>query len=471
MKIKWIRWIENSVIFDDGYYSGTTIPSRSYNVVHYLVWGWQNYLNPHPLFDAAYYVYNNPDVRDSGIQPLAHYIRHGSFEGRNPHPYFDTKYYLDTNPDVRADGINPLEHFIKHGFRESRDPSAAISIASYRRSFPDFLPITRDIERLIEWHTSVLRTREAGLGVYNAPPLVTDTSINLDDLPDELPEVAVQCVYGPKHVRHIREVLIPSLLDATKFKVKLYLLNYLPSGEPISLAGEDGRLDIINVRPDAHVGFAEGHNVIFSRANHPEFFFLLNPDCIPQKGSIDVLISRFLSTGGKAGIVEGRQWPFEHPKEYNPRNLETPWASGAFALINAEMYREAGGMDPRYFLYLEDVDLSWQSWSLNYPVLYEPNAAVIHFTGGHFYRDDLTEPEKFYSLRNFIIISRKFFGEAGERRALAYLANFPDAALAALAIEDYRNKCDNEFVVWPHEDRPHPMIKILGLNQFHEFRQ
>ena len=62
---------------------------------------------------------------------------------------------------------------------------------------------------------------------------------------------------------------------------------------------------------------------------------LINPDCVPLPGSIDRLIERKTD---KVAIVEGRQWPFEHPKKYDQKTLETPWASGAFELIDSDFY-------------------------------------------------------------------------------------------------------------------------------------
>ena len=75
-------------------------------------------------------------------------------------------------------------------------------------------------------------------------------------------------------------------------------------------------------------------------------------------------------------------------------------------------------MDELYFLYAEDVDLSWRAWLKGYRVLYEPAAQIIHFTNGRFERDDLISNEQYYGLRNFILISRKFFGKKGEESAV-----------------------------------------------------
>jgi hypothetical protein len=74
------------------------------------------------------------------------------------------------------------------------------------------------------------------------------------------------------------------------------------------------------------------------------------------------------------------------------------------------------------------------------------------------------------SLRNFLIISRKFFGESGEKKALSILKNAPDRKLAELAtaayFKDYKNRVSTTY--WGKRNRN---VKILGLNQFHSWRK
>jgi SAM-dependent methyltransferase len=84
------------------------------------------------LFDAAYYVAQNPDVVASGTSPIHHYLTFGASEGRDPHEMFDTSYYLEQNPDVRTSGVHPLLHFHSHGLPERRRPHPSYSAEQYR---------------------------------------------------------------------------------------------------------------------------------------------------------------------------------------------------------------------------------------------------------------------------------------------------------------------------------------------------
>lgn len=72
------------------------------------------------LFDANYYLQNNPDVAKAKMNPAKHYLLHGGFEGRNPSENFDSFFYLHQNPDVKESGINPLLHYVLHGKDEGR---------------------------------------------------------------------------------------------------------------------------------------------------------------------------------------------------------------------------------------------------------------------------------------------------------------------------------------------------------------
>ena len=44
----------------------------------------------HPHFDEVFYLEQNPDVAEAGIDPVEHYCMQGWIEGRDPHPEFCT---------------------------------------------------------------------------------------------------------------------------------------------------------------------------------------------------------------------------------------------------------------------------------------------------------------------------------------------------------------------------------------------
>ncbi|MGP1382498.1 MAG: glycosyltransferase [Thainema sp.] len=72
------------------------------------------------LFDADFYLAQNPDVSVSGLDPLEHYLEWGYKEGREPSPFFSGTRYILENPDVASAGMNPLEHYLRFGKAEGR---------------------------------------------------------------------------------------------------------------------------------------------------------------------------------------------------------------------------------------------------------------------------------------------------------------------------------------------------------------
>ena len=72
------------------------------------------------LFDRAWYLSENPDVREAGVDPLMHFMESGWREGRDPSDRFSLREYLELNPDLRGSGIMPLVHFLQYGISEGR---------------------------------------------------------------------------------------------------------------------------------------------------------------------------------------------------------------------------------------------------------------------------------------------------------------------------------------------------------------
>ena len=169
--------IKLSHLFDEKWYSEQYLTDEPTDPIkHYIDIGCKENYNPSPLFDTAWYLKENPDVKRSGINPLVHYIKSGRKEGRlpnsafnikkldeytsilhsglfddewfskyysidrsdvdlvkyyvndylnyglNPSPDFDTMWYLEEYPDIKESGINPFVHYIKNGKKEGRKP-------------------------------------------------------------------------------------------------------------------------------------------------------------------------------------------------------------------------------------------------------------------------------------------------------------------------------------------------------------
>ncbi|MFL6797625.1 MAG: glycoside hydrolase family 99-like domain-containing protein [Xanthobacteraceae bacterium] len=81
---------------------------------------WRDRILASGLFDPDWYLLHNPDVKESGLEPIDHYLLVGSFERREPSPAFNAAAYRQQNADVVAEGMDPLLHYVLHGAREGR---------------------------------------------------------------------------------------------------------------------------------------------------------------------------------------------------------------------------------------------------------------------------------------------------------------------------------------------------------------
>ena len=65
------------------------------------------------------------------------------------------------------------------------------------------------------------------------------------------------------------------------------------------------------------------------------------------------------------------------PAEYKQKR-DLLFACGGAMLIRADVFREAGGFDPNFFAFFEDVDLGWRLWLMGHRVTLTPSAVTYH---------------------------------------------------------------------------------------------
>ncbi len=125
-----------------------------------------------------------------------------------------------------------------------------------------------------------------------------------------------------------------------------------------------------------NTGYGHGHNLM-AEACSTDYIMIFNPDILVTGDYFHYMLTPFCS--GDVGLTEARQTPIEHPKKYDVKTMQTPWSSGACFITPAELFMSVGGFDDKsFFMYYEDVDLSWRIRSAGKKLIYCPDAPVYH---------------------------------------------------------------------------------------------
>lgn len=155
-------------------------------------------------------------------------------------------------------------------------------------------------------------------------------------------------------------------------------------------------------------GFSKGNN-IGAKASKGEYLCILNPDTIVAEDTFKILLDfaykqdrlgivgcRLMDGTGKFLPESKRNVPkpsvalnklLGNPNAYYANQLgeyETGKASvfvGAFMLLKKTVYDEVDGFDEDYFMYGEDIDLSYKVLKAGYANYYNGSTTVIHYKG------------------------------------------------------------------------------------------
>lgn len=162
------------------------------------------------------------------------------------------------------------------------------------------------------------------------------------------------------------------------------------------------------IRNSENLGFSKSNNQGVEQANG-EYILILNPDTVlgenifekiliysESKEDFGALGVRFIDGTGNFLPECKRNFPSvriafrkllgfanryyaNHIDEYE--NKEVDILSGAFMLLKRDVYLKNGGFDEDYFMYGEDVDLSYTLSSRGYSNYYFGEATIIHYKG------------------------------------------------------------------------------------------
>ena len=114
-------------------------------------------------------------------------------------------------------------------------------------------------------------------------------------------------------------------------------------------------------------------------------------------------------------------------------NHEVDILVGCFMLVPTELLRKVGGFDPRYFMYGEDIDLSYELLKTGKKNKYFADSSIIHYKGESTKRGSLNYVRMFYQA--MVLFAKKQFSgsSAAAYTLLIYFGIYLRAALALLA--------------------------------------
>ena len=230
---------------------------------------------------------------------------------------------------------------------------------------------------------------------------------------------------------------------------------------------KDHTIEVLQPRyPEVHfvanhenVGFARANNQAI-RLSHSEYVLLLNPDTVVYEHTLHGVLD-FLDSHPEAGGAGGRMFNREgQPAPESRRAIPTPWVSmlkmlgftrryymshlswdepgrievisGAFCMLRRKALEQVGLLDEDFFMYGEDIDLSyrllkggWQNWYLPYD--------IVHYKGESTQKSSFRYVHTFYQA--MLIFFRKHYGHLSVVFSLPIkLAIYFRASLALLSM-------------------------------------
>ncbi len=159
-------------------------------------------------------------------------------------------------------------------------------------------------------------------------------------------------------------------------------------------------------------GFAEGYNRAIAAADYP-FITLLNSDVEvtegwwrpvlsfmesdPSVGAVQPKIlswrdkSSFEYAGAAGGYLDRLGYPFcrgrlfdsveKDEGQYDGPPVDVAWASGACMTVRREAYVGLGGLDPKFFAHMEEIDLCCRMLNAGWRVCAVTDSKVYHVGG------------------------------------------------------------------------------------------
>ena len=208
------------------------------------------------------------------------------------------------------------------------------------------------------------------------------------------------------------ERYIKSFQNATKYSDADTILFYIDNGKESTV--NKIYPEAIRISSQGNIGYTKAINILIKHAfdqHQVDAFICANGDGAFHHNAINSFVEQNYYDKGLS-LLEGLQFPQEHPKPYNPIDLTTDWASGCCLFISRQIYQAIGLLDENFFMYLEDVDYSWRARLSGFNVKTCPHAIYAHAA---MYRPPSRNTNKFF-LESGVYLATKWGNESFANR-------------------------------------------------------
>ena len=342
-------------------------------------------VDPNPLFCNEYFVEKN-EVDLEKLTPIEFYFRHN---GINPasgqeletNPFFSFNEYAIYNSDVKSSPFSMLEHLLFYGLKEERIKKIPGLIDDLYVNAASDLYLHKDAGFFST--ITNLDPKKVMLGPNWDITRYIDSTAAEVDISDR--KIAFGIVLYNNSKEELTKLLSSIEKEIERNKIKEYQIafwiNDNHSEEHYSFLKSAKLLGI----GQGNIGFGNAHNklmeILFTEY---DYYFGLNPDGYLMKGALRESTNLCINRDDNA-FIELASFPVEHPKWYDPNNLDTLWVSGAAFLMSKKIWNEVGAFDPELHMYCEDVDLSWKIKASGFELKVCPSAKFFHdVTSRHF---------------------------------------------------------------------------------------
>jgi GT2 family glycosyltransferase len=209
------------------------------------------------------------------------------------------------------------------------------------------------------------------------------------------------------------------IFQRSKLGIKVVFIDNSPLPGLHAVVPQNGTFEYIFT--GRNLGFGAGHNIAINKYKSiTKFHLVMNADVdfepsileemtdyLVKNDEIGMIGPKVLNPDGSiqysakllptpANLIIRRFLPFRSLKEkmddlyelkffeFN-RTIEAPFLLGCFLLINTKVFNLVTGFDERFFMYMEDVDLT-RRIGQHFKTIYYPNVSIYHEHGRESYK-------------------------------------------------------------------------------------